>query len=290
MGNHRADRRGPRRADSSATPPARQAGGKRRAERPATASRGGVVRALPSAPLLVGVTALAVSGAGAVTAGSVDSADVVASDLGQYAPANATSGTSGTASSDLLRSRQAAVSRDSARDALEDAADDKEVAAAERQAEQRNAALQQFAQQAEEQADELALNRWVLPVTGYRITNTFGLARSYYSSGYHTGLDFAASIGTPIVAVANGTVTETGYDGAYGNKTVITLDDGTELWFCHQTSIDVQTGDTVAAGDQIGTVGSTGNSTGPHLHLEVRPGAGDPVDPAEALAVHGITV
>ncbi|MCH1866308.1 M23 family metallopeptidase [Nocardioides sp. CFH 31398] len=289
MGNHRADRRGPRRADSSATPPARQAGGKRRAERPA-ARRTGVVSALPSAPLLVGVTALAVSGAGAVTAGAVDSADVVANDLAQYAPANAASGKSGTASSDLLRSRQAAVSRDSARDALEDAAADKEVEQAEQQAEQRNAALQQFAQQAEEQADELALNRWVLPVTGYRLTNTFGLARSYYSSGYHTGLDFAAPTGTPIVAVANGTVTETGYDGAYGNKTVITLDDGTELWFCHQTSITVNTGDTVAAGDQIGTVGSTGNSTGPHLHLEVRPGAGDPVDPAEALAVHGVTV
>ena len=55
----------------------------------------------------------------------------------------------------------------------------------------------------------------------------------------HTGLDFAAPSGTPIYAVANGTVTETGYDGAYGNKTVITLDDGTEIWFCHQTSYTV---------------------------------------------------
>ncbi|MEQ4524625.1 M23 family metallopeptidase, partial [Nocardioides kribbensis] len=79
------------------------------------------------------------------------------------------------------------------------------------------------------------------------------------------------------------------YDGAYGNKTVLTLEDGTELWFCHQTSIDVSPGETVTAGQQIGTVGSTGNVTGPHLHLEVRPGGGDPVDPYEALSVNGVT-
>ena len=57
---------------------------------------------------------------------------------------------------------------------------------------------------------------------------------------YHTGLDFAAPTGTPIIAVANGTITETGYAGAYGNRTVETLDDGTELWYCHQTAFGVQ--------------------------------------------------
>jgi murein DD-endopeptidase MepM/ murein hydrolase activator NlpD len=106
---------------------------------------------------------------------------------------------------------------------------------------------------------------------------------------YHTGLDFAAPSGTPIRAVANGVITSVGYDGAYGNKTVLTLDDGTEIWFCHQTSYLVSEGEEVRAGDVIGTVGSTGNVTGPHLHLEVRPGAGDPVDPYEAMLVHGLT-
>ena len=90
------------------------------------------------------------------------------------------------------------------------------------------------------------------------------------------------------MAVANGTVTSTGYDGAYGNKTVVTLDDGTEIWFCHQTSIYVSVGDRVTGGEVIGTVGATGHVTGSHLHLEVRPGGGGPVDPFQAFVEHGI--
>ncbi len=120
------------------------------------------------------------------------------------------------------------------------------------------------------------------------LTNTFGVARSYYSSGYHTGLDFAAPSGTPIRAVTAGTITSTGYESAYGNKTVQTLDDGTEIWYCHQSSFGVSEGDTVAPGEVIGAVGSTGNVTGSHLHVEVRPGGGDPVDPREAFVVHGL--
>ena len=108
-------------------------------------------------------------------------------------------------------------------------------------------------------------------------------------SSNHTGLDFAAPSGTPIVAVANGVITETGSAGAYGNQTIQTLDDGTEIWYCHQTEIGVNVGDRVIGGQQIGTVGSTGNTTGPHLHLEVRPGGGDPVDPYQALIFHGVT-
>ena len=69
----------------------------------------------------------------------------------------------------------------------------------------------------------------------------------------------------------------------------MTLDDGTEIWYCHQTSFAVSGGETVRAGELIGYVGSTGNVTGPHLHLEVRPGGGDPVDPYAALVVHGVT-
>ena len=80
-----------------------------------------------------------------------------------------------------------------------------------------------------------------------------------------------------------------GYDGAYGNKTVVTLEDGTEIWYAHQTSQYVSIGETVAAGEVIGTVGSTGNVTGSHLHVEVRPGGGDPVDPYAAMVVNGVT-
>ena len=73
--------------------------------------------------------------------------------------------------------------------------------------------------------------------------------------------------------------------------TVMTLDDGTEIWFGHQTGYasGLSVGDEVSQGDVIGYVGSTGNSTGPHVHIEVRPGGGDPVDPAPAFGVHGVT-
>ena len=84
-------------------------------------------------------------------------------------------------------------------------------------------------------------------------------------------------------------VTFVGYDGSYGNKTVVTLEDGTELWYCHQTEQYVSEGDTVIGDQVIGTVGTTGNVTGSHLHVEVRPGGGDPVDPYAAFVVHGVT-
>ena len=83
-------------------------------------------------------------------------------------------------------------------------------------------------------------------------------------------------------------ITETGWAGAYGNRTVMTLEDGTELWYCHQSAFGVEPGDQVVGGQPIGLVGATGNTTGPHLHLEVRPGGGDAVDPFQALVVHGV--
>jgi murein DD-endopeptidase MepM/ murein hydrolase activator NlpD len=88
--------------------------------------------------------------------------------------------------------------------------------------------------------------------------------------------------------VANGVIVETAYAGAYGNRTIMRLQDGTELWYCHQNAFGVHAGQAVIAGQTIGYVGSTGNTTGPHLHLEVRPGGGDPVDPFQALVVHGL--
>lgn len=126
-----------------------------------------------------------------------------------------------------------------------------------------------------------------LPVTGYHLTGRFGAASSLWSS-FHTGLDFAAVEGTAIRAVTDGEVVSVGYDGAYGNKTVVRLGDGTMLWYCHQSASTVSVGQHVAAGELIGYVGSTGNVTGPHLHLEVRPGDGDPVDPEGWLAANGV--
>ncbi|MGY2874748.1 murein DD-endopeptidase MepM/ murein hydrolase activator NlpD [Marmoricola sp. URHA0025 HA25] len=129
--------------------------------------------------------------------------------------------------------------------------------------------------------------RLVLPVVGYRLTGRFGDRSSLWSS-VHTGLDFAAPSGTAIRSVAAGRVVSTGYDGPFGNKTVLRLADGTELWFCHQSSVFVRVGERVRVGQVIGAIGSTGNVTGPHLHLEVHPGGGDPVDPLRWLRTQGL--
>lgn len=267
---------------------AQPVGGKRKAARPTTSvrlpGRSGLHR-------LAGVTALAIACVGAVSTPQALPAASSATSVDESAnlrQASALSGTSKVSSTSLLDEREKTVSRDSADDALEGASAKKVVKAAEAQAKERNAALAQFARRAEQQAQEISLNKWVLPLEGYRLTATFGQSSGLWART-HTGLDFAAPTGTPIRAIANGVIKETGYAGAYGNQTVLTLDDGTELWYGHQTSIAVSPGDTVRAGEVIGTVGSTGNSTGPHLHLEVRPGAGDPVDPYNALSVHGIT-
>lgn len=257
--------------------------GKRKAVKHA-GSRGPLFRGLPSAPVLVGIAALAVSAGGALMAGGTGIADADAPRLSQ---ASALSGASAGSTVNLLKDkRRQVVSRDSRRDALEDEAQQELKAEVEKQYEIHTGELMSLAQKAEKRSAVIEENQWVVPLDGYRLTARFGEYGLW--SSYHTGLDFAAPTGTEIRAMANGVVTETGYDGAYGNKTVITLDDGTELWFCHQTSIEVSAGQTVRAGERIGTVGSTGNVTGPHLHLEVRPGAGDPVDPYSAMAVNGV--
>ena len=142
--------------------------------------------------------------------------------------------------------------------------------------------------EAKKQAEVPATNQWVLPVAGYQLTARYGESSSLWST-VHTGLDFAAPEGTPLVAVAQGTVTEVGYEGSYGNRTIITLEDGTEVWYCHQAAMSVAVGQSVEPGDTVGSVGATGNVTGAHLHLEVRPGGGDPVDPYAALQEHNVT-
>ncbi|HEY9565270.1 MAG TPA: M23 family metallopeptidase [Nocardioides sp.] len=128
---------------------------------------------------------------------------------------------------------------------------------------------------------------WVLPVEGYHLTGRFGASSALWSNT-HTGLDFAAPVGTPIRAVTGGVVTESGPAGAFGTMTVVTGPDGTQFWYAHQNETNVAPGQEVEAGSVIGTVGSTGNVTGPHLHLEVRVGPEDPQDPALVLAEHGV--
>jgi murein DD-endopeptidase MepM/ murein hydrolase activator NlpD len=285
MGNHRADRRGPKRAATvdpapARTTPTRSAGGKRKAARRAPAAR-----VLPSAPTVIGAVAILAAAGSAVAFGQghLPDGSSIALSSGRAEVLNGTD-----AFGFVGDARAQAISRDTDRQAQQDKTEKQIQAAVEEQSQERNAALASLAASAEKRADQIARNLWVLPTIGYHLTARFGQSSGLWSHR-HTGLDFAAPTGNPIFAVATGVITETGYDGAYGNKTVETLPDGTEIWYCHQSTIDVTVGEKVLQSRQIGTVGSTGNVTGPHVHIEVHPGGGDPVDPYPEFLLHGVT-
>lgn len=108
----------------------------------------------------------------------------------------------------------------------------------------------------------------VQPVSGV-ITSRYGVS-SRIRKSTHTGLDIAASTGTPIKVIADGTVTCASYQGSYGKLVKIDHGNGLETWYGHTSKMYVSVGQKVTAGDVIAAVGSTGNSTGPHLHLEIR--------------------
>ncbi|MGW2632585.1 M23 family metallopeptidase [Streptomyces chattanoogensis] len=216
----------------------------------------------------------------------------------------------GTNAGEALRNR-ILQQADAAQDAADQERRDAEEAAAVAQAAKDAAAQQQTAEkaaadkkaaelEAQRKAEEAARKKaeaerlaelarsFITPVASYTLTASFGQAGDRWAAD-HTGQDFAAPTGTPVRAVHSGTITQAGWAGAYGYRIVLTLDDGTELWFCHLSSM-VKTSGKVNTGDVIGRVGATGNVTGPHLHLEVRPGAGDPIDPMPWLREHGLDV
>jgi hypothetical protein len=262
-----------------AEPPSR--GGKRRAQRHA-GRRGPLFKRLPSVPVLVGIAAMAVSALGVVTVNP----GAPASGPGHPTVTNAASALGGASGQGSVSKRDAVVTRDNQRDAQADAADEKLQEAAEGMAAERNTELKQLAADAEGYAKVLAKNLWAYPLEPVLLTAHFGQYGLW--SSYHTGLDFNGNTGDEIHSIANGEVISASYDGAYGNKTVVRLEDGTELWYCHQSAFLVSVGDTVHAGEIIGLVGSTGHVTGSHLHVEVHPGGGDAVDPYTAMQQHGL--
>lgn len=138
---------------------------------------------------------------------------------------------------------------------------------------------------------EAASSGYVAPVDS-SVSTGYHFAGSSWSSGYHTGVDFSAGSGTSVKAIADGTVVSAGDGGAYGNEVVIRHADGKYSQYAHLSSIAVSTGDSVTAGEQIGLSGSTGNSTGPHLHFEIRTTAeyGSDIDPLDYLRTHGVDV
>ncbi|WP_431042227.1 transglycosylase family protein [Streptomyces sp. P1-3] len=136
-----------------------------------------------------------------------------------------------------------------------------------------------------------AATGWTAPVDAAMGT-PYHQAGSAWSSGYHTGVDFPVGTGTGIKAVGSGTVVSAGWGGAYGNQVVIRHEDGKYSQYAHLSSLSVTVGETVNGGEQIGLSGTTGNSSGPHLHFEIRTAAGygSDVDPIAYLRAHGVSI
>lgn len=133
---------------------------------------------------------------------------------------------------------------------------------------------------------------WVHPVAGARLSQPFRNPSSGYTLGYHTGVDFSASSGTPVKAPTAAVVVASDTSSAYGVNVQLRHADGKHTLYAHLSSKAVSVGQRVDAGDVIGRVGSTGNSSGPHLHMELRLqprfAAGNFLDPAKWLRSHGV--
>lgn len=117
-------------------------------------------------------------------------------------------------------------------------------------------------------------------------------AGSSWSKGYHTGVDFPVATGTSVKSVAAGSVVSAGWGGSFGYQVVVRHADGRYTQYAHLSAISVKAGQSVTGGQRIGRSGSTGNSTGPHLHFEVRtgPGFGTDVDPVAYLRAGGVRI
>lgn len=125
----------------------------------------------------------------------------------------------------------------------------------------------------------------VMPVAQHGLGELFGAAGTHWANR-HTGIDFPVDGGSEVYAVADGTI-RTQWNPFYGYMSMLKMSDGTEAWFCHLRGYKVRKGP-VKQGDVIAFVGSSGNSTGPHLHLEIRPPGSGPVDPLPWFLSNGL--
>ncbi|MFJ8228400.1 M23 family metallopeptidase [Streptomyces sp. NPDC094448] len=206
---------------------------------------------------------------------------LAAEQPGTLQPLSASDSLSGQVADQAHAQKQQAVARAQAE------------AEAKREAEARAEAEREARERAARDAErKRLLNTWTAPVEGSGVTTSYRANSALWSSGTHTGIDFHASTGTKIVSVGAGTVVEAGWGGAYGYNVVIEMRDGSYTQYAHLSSLSVTAGQTVMPGQQIGRAGSTGNSTGAHLHFEVRTGAeyGSDVDPVAYLRGKGVRV
>ncbi|MEU7721894.1 M23 family metallopeptidase [Streptomyces tibetensis] len=149
---------------------------------------------------------------------------------------------------------------------------------------------------AKKAAAKKAKPSWVDPVKKYTLSATFAQNGGMWAHK-HSGQDFAVPSGTQVVAAHGGTVVKAGGNGAgdgpaYGNAIVIRHGNGTYSQYAHLSKVEVRIGQIVKTGQEIAKSGNTGNSSGPHLHFEIRttPNYGSAVDPVKFLRAKGVTV
>ncbi|MER5963711.1 M23 family metallopeptidase [Streptomyces sp. NPDC002057] len=137
---------------------------------------------------------------------------------------------------------------------------------------------------------------WVKPVSAYTLSASYNQGGAMWAHK-HSGQDFAVPVGTPVKAAGAGTVVKAGPNGggdgpAYGNAIVVKHANGTYSQYAHLSKIKAKVGQKVMAGQQIALSGNTGNSSGPHLHFEIRttPNYGSAVNPAAFLRSHGVSI
>ncbi|WP_411109316.1 M23 family metallopeptidase [Streptomyces sp. c-19] len=227
-----------------------------------------------------------------LTTGTADAGEALRARILQQAEQQqASADAADMAAAEKAAAEKAAAEAAAKADAAEKAAAEAE-AEAKAKAEAEAKAKAEAEARAKAEAERLAqlAASYSMPLSSYSLTATYMQSGSMWSSGYHTGLDFAAPTGTPLKAVHGATVKSAGWSGSYGYRIVLELEDGTEVWYCHLSSMTVGVGQTVGTGETIGRVGATGNVSGAHLHMEVHTPGGDGIDPAAWLRSKGLTV
>ncbi|MCP3818863.1 M23 family metallopeptidase [Streptomyces sp. A3M-1-3] len=259
-------------APAAPTPPrpARRAAGNRTRRRTPAKRSALLTVAVPSACVMgvAGIAAASVSGLGDVK--QDDTTTQAAPDPASVKPVAANS---------KLDTQLAALSADADDFADRASRTQERIDLKERQAAEKKK------REEEARRKELLRPKFALPVKQNGLSAQYGQAGVNWMS-VHTGIDFPVAYGTPVMAATDGTV-RTQWNSAYGNMAIVTARDGTETWYCHLSSIKFRSG-TVKAGDVIAYSGNSGNSTGPHLHFEVRPGGGSAIDPLAWLRNHGL--
>lgn len=252
-------------------PVTRSGGGRSRRRSPAKRSALLTV-AVPSACVMsvAGIAAASVSGMGGGEEKKDDTTSMAAADPGTVKP---------VAANNKLDTQLANLSADAENFADRASRTQERIDLKARQAAEKQKRVEEAARK------EALRPKYVMPVKQHGLSAYFGQAGVNWMS-VHTGIDFPVQYGTPVMAATDGTV-RTQYNTAYGNMAIVTMADGTETWYCHLSSTRIRSG-TVKAGDVIAYSGNSGNSTGPHMHFEVRPGGGAAIDPLPWLRSHGI--